>query len=159
MRRQVDADLMGPSRVELQSQQRHGVGLFDSRDDLISRARGAAVGAHRHHGRRSRRTSDRGVDDAALFGDVALDHAVVGALHETFGQLRAEVRESLGRLGDDQDTRGPFVQPVHDARAQGITETLVAEQLASGDRAPADRPPTCRRGVRRPGARPARALC
>jgi hypothetical protein len=94
---------------------------------LIAGARRAAVRAHRHHRRRSRRTPDGRVDDAALFGDVALDHPVVGALHQSLGQLDAEVRESLGRLGDDQDARGSLVQAVHDARAHRIAESLVTE--------------------------------
>ena len=61
---------------KLQAQQRHGVGLVDAREDLVTGARGSTVGAHRHHRRRARRTTDGRVDDAALFGDVTLDHAV-----------------------------------------------------------------------------------
>ena len=114
-RRHVHPDLMGASRVELQSQQRHGVRLVNAGQDFVTGSSGPSIGAYRHHGRRTCRTSDRRVDDAALFGNVPLDHAQVRALHQPFSQLGAQVQEPLGRLCDHQHARRALVEPMHDS--------------------------------------------
>lgn len=98
----VDPDLVGPTGIELQAQQRHGVRLVDAPQDLVAGARRPPVNPYRHHGGCARRTPDWRIDDAPLLGDVAFDHAQVGAFHQSLGELRAEVQESLGSLRDDE---------------------------------------------------------
>ena len=120
--RHVHANLMRSSGVKVEAQQRHGIGLGDARDDVVAGTRGTTVGAHRHHRRRARRTSDGRVHDPVLLGDVTLDHAEVGTFHQSLGQLGAQVDEPLGGLGDHEDARRALVQTMHDTWSQGVTE-------------------------------------
>src|SRR5665213_3965335 len=85
--RQVHSNLVGATSVEMQSQQRHRVRFFHAGDHFVAGPRGTSVRTYGHQGRSTRRTTNRRVDDAALFDHVTLDHAEVRSFHYALGEL------------------------------------------------------------------------
>lgn len=68
-RGEMDADLMGASGLELDTQQTMPSETFE---DSVARARGASIGDHGHARALGRMAADRGVDPAP--GDDLADH-------------------------------------------------------------------------------------
>ncbi len=115
-RRHVDADLVRPSALQAQFDERRRAGEVAAFQHREAGAGGPPTGRDRHLRRRAGGAPDGGVDLSTVVGHRSLDQGQVTTLHAAVGQLGHE--GAVGRLGPGhrEEPRRALVEPVHNAR-------------------------------------------
>ena len=114
-RRQMDANLVHPARLEPYAQQR--VAGPEPVDLEVRHGVSRCGGVEGHPGGLAPVAADRGLDAAGAGPRTALDEREVGALERAPAHEGRKPPVRLFAAGDDHQPRGVPVEPVHDAAA------------------------------------------
>ena len=116
----VDADLVGASGLDAHGDEGEAAeGRLDAAEHaIVADGRAAIVAACRHAGAADGIAGDGGVDRSAFGGDCAVHQRDVGLLHLAAREHVGQFGVGLVVLGDQEETAGLLVQPMHDAGTQ-----------------------------------------
>ncbi len=110
----VHPDLMGPATFKGQFEQCGGSATSAALHHRVRRARCLPGSGDGHLGGGARRAPDGCLHLAPVVRYLPGHQGQITALHRPGGQLTHQVGVSVGAPGDDEQTRGPLVESVHD---------------------------------------------
>ncbi len=133
--REVDADLVCPSRAELQTEKGK---IGEPFQDGVLGDRGLSVGHDRHFLPIGLASSELSLDDPPLLLEEAPDDRLVLPIDRPPGELPGKVGVRGIAFRDHEQARGVFVEPVHDSRpgriVGGREVTVIEKGIDQGTR-------------------------
>ena len=143
-RRQVDADLVGPARLEREGDERGRMGASVAPQHRVLRPSLAALGRDGHTGRRASGPTDRGVDHTAVLTELTEDERDVATLDRPIGQLPGQ--RAVGQRGarHHEEAGRPPIEAMDDARPVRFAQPGIDQRLEvriPGEQATGEGPP------------------
>ena len=127
---QVDPDLVRPSGVGRDRQA--GEARMPREHPVAGQGGARLAGPGRDPGSGPGMAPDGHVDLAPVLRHRAVHQGQITLLHLPSGELSGEMIVYLLRLGHHQESRGPFVQPVHDSRPDGLLPAQLLQMVGQG---------------------------